>query len=496
MCLLGLMQIAASRKMVKEVSAMVTETQASPARKMPAVSNNRMFGNISLFRKNRVSFLSRVTHECGPIGWVYFGPFKMIVIADANLVQSLMVEHAADNNKPAGIARAFRTAFAGDGLFTSEGEDWRKQRKLMAPAFTARRVASYAETMVRYTEQAQAGWREGATVEISHEMAALTMRVVGKALFDAEVFSEADELGAAVAEVVTFTGKRTAQLFQLPLAVPTAANRRARQANAIIQQRVQAMIEERKRSPEERNDLLSMLLAAKDEQGQSMDDQQVLTEALTLFLAGHETTAVALTWAFYLLANNPASYDKLLAEVDGALQGRAATYADLANLPYSAQVVKEAMRLYPPADSIARQPLHDYELGGYRISRWHVPVVDIYSIHHRPDYYPEPERFNPDRWTAEFEKSLPRYAYMAFGAGPRICIGMHFALMEAQLLLATICQHVRFAAQGQGTVGFSPILTLRPNADVLMKVQRRAAQPAASSVAPTRLAMVPQPAGR
>lgn len=198
------------------------------------------------------------------------------------------------------------------------------------------------------------------------------------------------------------------------------------------------MIEERRSSNEERDDFLSVLLKAREEDGSVMNDKQLRDESLTLFGAGHETTATALTWNWYLLATHPDSYQKVLQEVDTVLQGRTPTYSDLAHLPYSLQVFKEALRMYPPAYAMTRVALHDLEIDGYPVRKRQMVLIPIYAIHRRPDYYPDPEMFRPDRFAPENEKQLPRHAYMPFGAGARICIGNHFAMMEGHLLLVTL----------------------------------------------------------
>jgi cytochrome P450 len=235
------------------------------------------------------------------------------------------------------------------------------------------------------------------------------------------------------------------------------------------------LIDERRTSNEEKNDFLSILLNTRGEDGSRMSDQQVMDEAVTLFGAGHETTATALTWAWYLLTQNPAVYSRLQQEVDTVLQGRSPTYADLANLPYALQVFKETMRFYPPAYAISRVALHDIDLDGYVVRKNQTVGVCPYTMHRRSDYFPDPERFDPERFTPENEKRLPRYAYFPFGAGPRICIGNHFAMMEGHLLLATLVQRVTFElVPGQRIVPDpNKTITLRPKYAMKMVVRCR-----------------------
>lgn len=233
------------------------------------------------------------------------------------------------------------------------------------------------------------------------------------------------------------------------------------------------MIDERRASSEEKGDLLSILLRTRAEDGTGMSDEQIRDEVVTLYVAGHETTATALTWVWYLLARHVEIYQKVQQEVDRVLQGRIPTYADLVNLPYTLQVLKETMRLYPPAYAFGRVALHDVEVDGYVIRARQGALFSPYTIHRRPDYFPDPEKFEPERFTPENEKQLPRYAYMPFGAGARICIGNHFALMEEHLLLVTLAQHVTFELVPDQRVELDPQVTLRPKAGIKMVVRRR-----------------------
>ncbi|MBV9690416.1 MAG: cytochrome P450 [Ktedonobacteraceae bacterium] len=264
-------------------------------------------------------------------------------------------------------------------------------------------------------------------------------------------------------------------VFVLPLGWPTPGNRRVVQAEQLLEAHFQRMIDERRSSTVERNDFLSLLLQARDEDGSKMSDQQAIDECLTLFAAGHETTAIALIWAWYLLCQHPDIYQKLQQEVDCVLQGRTPTYADLPRLPYCLQVFKETMRLYSPGYTVSRQALHDVEIDGYLVPKGATVLVSSYTIHRRPEYFPEPERFEPERFTPEREKRLPRHAYIPFGVGPRICIGNHFALMEGQLLLATLAQRATFTLVPGQRIKPDPEhnLALRPNGKVKVVVKKR-----------------------
>ena len=346
----------------------------------------------------------------------------------------------------------------------------------MAPSFQPRHIISYADSMAHYSELIQQKWSDDETVDVNQEMTHLTMSIIGKILFDADVFTETDELGAAMTTTLSHVSHTLSKLFPIPLNWPTKRNRDTRHAIAVLRGKIQTLIEERRAEAEERNDFLSILLQTQDEDGKHMSDEQVIDESLTLFGAGHETTATALAWTWYLLASYPEIYKKVQAEVDAVLQGRTPTYADLAQLPYCLQVFKETMRLYPPAYAISRAPLHDVDVNGY-IARKGKDIVFIspYTMHRRPDYFPEPEVFDPERFTLENEKKLPRYAYMPFGAGPRICIGNHFAMMEGHLLLATLAQRVTFELVPDQQIIPDPLktVTIRPRNGINMVVHRR-----------------------
>ncbi|HLZ81051.1 MAG TPA: cytochrome P450 [Ktedonobacteraceae bacterium] len=455
---------------------MVTQTQTKNTKKpIPSIKEPPVVGSLLPYKRDRLDVFLRVTRECGDVGSFHFGPFPLVVFNTSEYAHSIFVEHAYDFDKGEVIHNAFRPVI-GNGIFTSEGAFHRQQRKLIAPSFQPRQITGYADTMVKYSEQIQQGWKDGETVDISHEMTQLTMSIVGKVLFDADVFTEADELGSAMTTVLGHVTHTLSSLFPIPLSWPTSRNRHARQAIAVLRGRIQKMITEREASGEEGNDLLSTLLRAREEDGKRMSDEQISDESLTLFGAGHETTATALAWAWYLLATHPDVYRSMQQEVDSVLQGIAPTYADLARLPYTLQVFKETMRLYPPAYGISRTALRDIEIDGYFIPKNGFIAVCPYTLHRRPDYFPEPEKFDPQRFTPENEKRLPRYAYMPFGAGPRICIGNHFAMMEGHLLLAALAQQVTFElVEGQRIVPDPNVnLTIRPKYGVKMIVRRRA----------------------
>ena len=440
---------------------------------MPAIPVARglpLLGNMRDFRLRRHDLLLRVSRECGDIGVYRVGPRRVVLVNSPELVHSLLVEHADEFEKSPALRRISQPVL-GNGLLTSENEFHRRQRRLVAPAFQQRRIAAYAGVMADYAERIQRGWADGAEIDIAREMMRLTLWIVGKTLFDADVLGEAEELGLALTEAMQHFNR----LLSLPIPPtwPLPRNRRAMAAAARLNATVYRMIADRRRGGGDRGDLLSMLLAAQDEDGSFMTDQQVRDESMTLFLAGHETTANALAWTCYLLTQHPLVYARLRAEADAALGGRTPTLDDLPRLPYALQVLKESMRLYPPAYMFGRYAARPVQLGGYRLPAGSIVTASPYAMHRRADFFPDPERFDPERFTPEAEARLPRYAYMPFGGGQRICIGNHFALMEAQIVLAALAQRVSFALLPGQRIEPEPLVTLRPRYGLRVRVVRR-----------------------
>lgn len=401
----------------------------------------------------------------------HLGPVPIMFFNKAEHAQSVLVDHSYDCTK----GRLMHHAFSGNGLFISEGEFHRHQRKLIAPAFQPSHIAIYADGIAQYGERLQQAWADGAIIDLNQQMISLTLSVIGKILFDADVFNEADELGAALAVGFQYVVHKATSFYTPPLSWPTARNRRMRAATRVVEERIQSMIDERRASTTERNDCLSILLRARDEDGEAMSDRQLMDECLTLFSAGHETTAAVLAWAWYFLCQYPDIYQNVQQEVDSVLQGRTPTSHDLARLPFCLQVFKETMRLYPPAGALFREPLHPIEVNGYFVPRGCNIIISPYTLHRKPEYFLDPEAFDPERFTPEREKQLPRYAYIPFGAGPRICIGNYLALLEGQLLLATLAQRVTFTLLPGQTVkpDIRHNLALRPGGEVKARVKKR-----------------------
>ncbi len=364
--------------------------------------------------------------------------------------------------------------FIGEGLLTSEDDFHRKQRGLVQPAFHHARISNYANTMVSYTQEMLNTWMDGETRNIAEDMMGLTLGIVAKTLFDADVSDVTQEIGEAITAGIKFVNKRIGAPVRLPAWLPTDSNRKQREMTAYMNNTIMRFIDERRSSGEDTGDLLSMLLLAVDEtDGGQMTNGQAKDEAMTLFIAGHETTSNALSWIFYLLSQNPDIEAKLHEELDRVLAGHAPTAADLKQLPYTEMVIKESMRIYPPAWLLTRQAQEDIQIGGYNIPKGTLIMMSPYVMHRDERYFAEPDRFLPDRWANDFEKSIPRYAYFPFGGGPRVCIGQGFAMMEAQLILATTAQRYHLSLAPDQKVEMQPLITLRPRNGLHMTIKQR-----------------------
>lgn len=415
--------------------------------------------------------LLRVAREQPEIASMRFGFVPSVMVSSPAIAHEMLATKPHAFVKSPGLA-IFMRPLLGKGLLASERDFHTKQRKLLAPVFAHKRIASYASTMAERAVRYASSLQDGKVVDAADDMMRLTLEIVGKTLFDTEIVGgSADEVGDALTIAMETAMAQLGSLVPLPPVVPTPTNLRNRKAVARLDAILYRIIQERRAQGGDRGDLLSMLLATQDESGAGMDDKQVRDEAMTLFLAGHETTANAMAWTFYLLAQHPEVRARLEEEVDAL--GRAPTYDDLKQLPYTLAVLKESMRLYPPAYIMARRATEEVELGGHRLRKHTIIILNILGIHRRPDTFPDPERFDPTRFLNDAEKSFPRCAYMPFGAGPRICIGNHFALMEGHVLLASIARAARFDLVGPPNVQMEPLVTLRPKGGIPMRVSVR-----------------------
>ena len=429
--------------------------------------------NLIRLRRNPIKFLSQIAKEYGEIVYFKLGPQPIFLVNNPDLIRDVLVTHNKQFMKGEGLQRAKK--LLGEGLLTSEGDFHLRQRRLAQPAFHRQRIAGYGATMVEYAERVSNGWQSGEEKDIAREMMRLTLAIAGKTLFDADVETEADEIGDALGEAMELFGYLTLPFSQLLEKLPLPIMKRFRAARQRLDETIYRMIRERRQSGEDRGDLLSMLMQARDIEGDGtgMTDEQLRDEAMTIFLAGHETTANALTWTWYLLSQNPEAETKLHAEIADVLGGRTATSEDYLRLRYTEMVFAEAMRLYPPAWLIGRRALNDYKLNGYHVPARSILLMSQYVMHRNPKYFPEPDRFIPERWTPEAREGRPKFSYFPFGGGPRVCIGENFAWMEGTLVLATLAQKWRMRLIPDHPVGLYPLVTLRPKHGMKMILERR-----------------------
>jgi len=348
-----------------------------------------------LFPFDPLAFGLAVAREFGDIAHYSLGPLHVYQLNHPDFARQILVEQPEKFHKARLIKRAFRP-FAGEGLLTSDGALWKRQRRLMQPAFHHGHLVTYGAVMVEYAARMADMFRDGQTLDVDAAMSKLTLRIVVKTLFGADVAGEAEEVGRLMVSVLDAANQRLNSALQLPSWVPTARNLREKHALARLDEILQGLIATRRSSREQANDLLSVLLRATDEDnGSGMSDQQLRDEMMTLFLAGHETTAMALTWTWYLISQHPDVEARLHAELDRVLHGRSPAAADLVQLPYTEMVVREAMRLYPPAAGFAREPIADVTIGGYTVPKGSLVTVNTYALHRDPRFFEEPERFNP-----------------------------------------------------------------------------------------------------
>ncbi len=419
-----------------------------------------------------LQFVKDTQPQFGDFHYTKFGWVGFYMITDPELMHEILVDRPEEFHKIKLIKYALGP-FLGNGLLTNEGDSWKRQRKLAQPAFHSRRIESYANVMVDYTRRMLAGWHTGETRRLDREMMKLTLNIVAKTLFDADVSGDADHVGDLLTRILEASNDRLNSAVPLPDWLPTPGTHQMHRDIAELDVIIQRFINERRQSGEDKGDLLSMLLQARDDDGSGMDDKQLRDELMTIFLAGHETTAMAMTWTWYLLMEHPEVMTRLKAEVDAALGDRPATMVDLANLKYAEMVIKESMRLYPPAASVGREPVRDIQLGGYTIPKGALLTLSIYGLHRNPKVFTNPEAFDPERFSPENEKNIPRYGYLPFGAGPRVCIGNSFAMMEARLILATMVQQAGLALVPGQTIVPKQLVTVRPANGISVKVKLR-----------------------
>lgn len=416
--------------------------------------------------------LQRIAREGGDVAFFRFGRIVEVLVSHPDLVEQVLVSQQRLFAKGRALQESRRVL--GEGLLTSEGEVHLSHRRLIQPLFHQRAIGAYADEIVAVAERVQAGWRDGAELDLHAELMQLTLAIVSRTVFDADIQVDAREVGEAMTAVLEILSHRLALPFGASLyRLPLPATRRFTRARTRLDRTIDRMIAERRRRGTGGTDLLSLLLDAGDGD-RRLSDLQVRDEAMTILLAGHETTAVWLTWTLMLLAQRPDLDEAVRAELTRVIGDRPARVGDLRALELTDRVLHESLRLYPPAWLVGRRALADVELGGPLVPAGTIVLASQWVVHRDPRWYPEPERFDPDRWLPGAVEARPRFAFFPFGAGTRRCIGEGFAWMEAKLLIATLLRRWRFVLRREEAARLNPRITLRPAGGMPVTLRRAA----------------------
>ncbi len=441
----------------------------------PGPRGHWLLGSMPAFLDDSLGYLRHVAQEYGDVARYRVAHMTWHQVNHPDGIAHILQENNRNYGKGA-LTLGILRPVAGNGLFLSEGEFWLRQRRLMQPTFHHKHVAAFGPMITGATQAMLDRWEDhaasGRPLDILSEMSALTLEVVSRALFGAPAAYDAG-VAQAVTTLIEDIGYRFAVPFYPPTRVPTPRNLRHRAALASLDRAIYEIIAARRRSDTAGDDLLGLLIGVRDEEtGAGMSDRQLRDEAITLFVAGHETTAVALTWVWHLLAAHPDAAERVRAELAGALGERAPATADLPRLPYARMVIDEAMRLYPPAWITNRQAIADDQICGYHIPAGAIVLISPYVMHRHPAYWENPDSFDPERFTPERSAGRPHYAYFPFGGGPRQCIGKGLALIEAQLILATLARRFRLRHVAGHSIAPQALVTLRPRGGLPMIVER------------------------
>jgi cytochrome P450 len=448
---------------------MMTQPVVKP--KLSGPKGQFIVGNAQQFNRDSLNFLLAI-REHGDIAVGKFGPFPMYFFNHPDYLREILVTQASKVSKDR-ITKQVLSPTLGNGIFLSDGDFWKKQRALMQPVFHAKRIFDYGETITRYTEELITEWQNGATRAVDADMTAVTMRIIAKVLFDCDIHGEESGFSKDIKEILHIMERRfKTALFNFDW-MPTPQNRHMAEVVKRLDTIIQRFIDERRKTGEDKGDLLALLLSAHDENNEFMSDKQVRDEAMTLFGAGHETTAVTMAWVWYVLSQHHDVQAKLHEELDRVLGGRTPNVNDLPNLPYTEMVIKETMRLYPAVFATTRIPKEEITIGGHTFKPPESLILNIWGVHRDARFFPEPDKFDPERFSAEREKDIVKYSYLPFGAGPRVCIGNAFAMMEARLILATVAQRFTLDVAEGLTVEPDRQFTVKPKYGLSMVVRER-----------------------
>lgn len=428
------------------------------------------FSKMQQLNKDQLGFMRDAFNDQGGVAKYKMFNFNYFVISEPAIIRELLIKHAHQLQRDPFVGRVFKR-FMGNGVFVAEGEFWKQQRKLMQPAFHATRIREYADVMGRYTKELVDKWQSGQTVSIDDEMTYLTLRIIAKTMYGVDLEQETAVIGKQMKQLLTVAEAQIKAPFLAPEWVPTALNRQQKSAQAKIEATLSKIINDRRASGEDTGDLLSMLLTVQDENGRFMSDRQILDECITLFIAGHETTAAMLTWVFYLLTEHPDIKEKLVAEIEEKVGKTQIQFEQLADLPFLDAVLKETLRLYPVAPAFGRAVQEPFSIGEHHFPKNAVLTISSFATHRRPDLYEHHDTFWPERFLNE-ESTPDRYTYFPFGAGSRICLGNMFAMMESAVILTTVLQHVDFKRVDSAPVELDTLVTLRPKEPLRLVIKK------------------------
>jgi cytochrome P450 len=434
---------------------------------IPGPRGSFILGSLKEFRAGLLPFLDRCHKEFGSVATFRLGPHRLVLLSEPSLIEEVLVHQNKLFMKHYAV-RLLRPVL-GNGLLLSEGKQWLTQRRLIQPAFSRRFNDDLAKIVRRHAERLAADWKESPRRDLYHDMTKLTVQIAAEAFLGVSDLVDMEEIGQHLEVIHADYEHRFQQAFTPPMWVPTSWNLRLRRAVQGLTALIDRMIERRKKDPAVHHDALSLLLRVTDEQGQGMPIQLLRDEVMTLLLAGHDTTSNSLTWTWVLLAQHPQVFEALRAEVRARDDGTQCT----GEFPYTLKVIKESMRLLPPVYLFGRAALSPVQLGAYTIRKGDSVIMSQWVLHRDPRWYPDPLTFKPDRWTPEFESTLPKYAYCPFGGGPRVCLGKEVAMVEAATVLATLAREFDIHLESPETITPWPTVTLRPKEAVWAKVASR-----------------------
>jgi cytochrome P450 len=457
----------------------MSSERAPLTHKPPGPRGLPLLGSLTSALTDVLALWIDMNRNYGPVSYARMAWFDLYMLNEPELITQFMVGHFRDSFKDLS-ALPEATQFMGLGVATLEGDAWRVRRKLASPAFQPKRIAGYVDSMVEYAERAATSYKQGEARDFHRDSMSLTLAIAAKTLLGFEMGHESQRIEAIMDLALGYFTKRMFRLSQrlIPAAVPTGDQRRFQSAIKEIDGMIYAMLARCRTESSASDHLLAHLLRARDDNGEGLSDQQLRDEAVGMLVAGYETTALTLTYAVYELSRHPAVAEKVRAEVERVAPGRRLNTADLPNLVWTEAVVKEALRLYPPSHAVSRKVFTPFELGGYVMPKGCLVSFSIYAMQRNPRWFPEPDRFRPERWFEGADK-LPRGAYLPFGEGPRTCVGSHFAMVESKIVLATLLRHVELTVAKDYKLQLDAGISLRPIGGMPVSVQLRSAKAAA-----------------